>query len=61
MFKDREKLSIIFRESFYFFSFLIFVFFILELLWPNFILAYFNLNYLVVIWLFAGLISLIRK
>lgn len=52
---------LIIQESFYFFSALLLAFIILEIIWPNIILAYFNLNYLFLLWLIAGLILLIRK
>jgi hypothetical protein len=49
------------REIFYFLAFLLGIFICLEIIWPNIILAYFNLNYLLVLWLAAGLILLIKK
>jgi len=61
MFKNQETLAVILRELFYFFTVVIFVFFMTELFWPNFILAYFNLNYLILLWLVFGLITLIKK
>jgi hypothetical protein len=48
--------AIIRREIFYFFSVLLLVFIILEIIWPNIILAYFNLNWLLIPWLIFGLI-----
>jgi hypothetical protein len=56
---DRGQLVI--RELFYFFSVLTGVFVFLEIIWPNIILAYFNLNYLVIFWLITGLAMLVRK
>ena len=56
-----DKKDIIIRESFYFLTALAAVLIGMELIWPNIVLAYFNLNYLVVIWLAAGLIMLIKK
>lgn len=53
--------AVITRELFYFFSVLLLVSAILELIWPNIILAYFNLNYLVSLCLIIGLINLIKK
>lgn len=32
---------------------------ILEIIWPGMILAYFNLNYLLLIWLIIGIIAII--
>lgn len=45
------KYQEIFREIFYFFSLLLLVLVILELLSPGLVIAYFNLNYLLLFWL----------
>jgi len=55
------RIKIISRELFYFLSLLLGIFIILEIIWPNIILAYGNLNYLLVLVLVFGLISLIKK
>jgi len=55
------RIKIISREFFYFLSLLLGIFIILEIIWPNIILAYGNLNYLLVLVLVFGLISLIEK
>lgn len=47
------------REFFYFLSALAAAFIILEIIWPNIILAYFNLNYLFLIYLITALFLLI--
>lgn len=47
------------RELLYFLSSLLFSLIILEIIWPNIILAYFNLNYLLLICLIVALILLI--
>ena len=47
------------RELFYFLGVLMFTFIILEIIWPNIILAYFNLNYLLIIFIIVALILLI--
>ncbi len=52
---------LIIREIFYFLSLLLALFIILEIIWPNIILAYFNLNWLLVLWLISGLSLLIKK
>jgi len=49
----------IWRELLYFFSALMLSFIILEIIWPNIILAYFNLNYLLLVCLIIALILLI--
>lgn len=56
-----KDLAIISREIFYFFTVLIIVIIGLEILWPNIFLAYFNLNYVIVLWVVSGLINLIKK
>jgi len=56
-----KNISLIISEIFYFFSILVAVSVILEIIFPNIILAYFNLNYLITIWLISGLVGLIKK
>jgi len=56
-----KDLAIISREIFYFFTALIILSIGLEIIWPNIILAYFNLNYIIVLWFASGLISLIKN
>lgn len=53
--------KLFFREGFYFFSVLLIVFLLLEIISPNIILAYFNLNYLLILWFIFGVILLIKK
>jgi len=56
-----KNLAIISREIFFFsFGFLL-ISILMEIIWPNIILAYFNLNYLFVFSLIFGSISLIKK
>ncbi len=56
---DRKNLVI--REGYYFLTVLLAMMIIWELLFPNIILAYFNLNYLIILWLTAGLIRLYQE
>lgn len=56
-----KNYTIIIRELFYFLSALLLVSAILEVIWPNIILAYFNLNFLLLACLISGLINLIKK
>ena len=58
---DDFRLKILAREIFYFLTALLLLSFILETIFPNIILAYFNLNYLAVLWLAAGLVHLCIK
>ena len=59
--KKTELRVIIKREIFYFFSAALLSFYLLEIIAPNFVLAYFNLNYLWLAWLTSGLINVIKK
>ncbi len=53
--------DIVIRELFYFFSFLLFITFILESIFPNIVIAYFNLNILVLFWFIIALATLNDK
>ena len=61
-FKEFRRLprNILAREFFYFFACLFVALAILEVIFPNIVLAYFNLNYLVVLIIISGLIALIK-
>lgn len=48
------------REFFYFFACLWAVLAALEIIFPNIVLAYLNLNYFFALMVFAGLIALIK-
>ena len=52
--------KIIFRESFYFLTLALVIGIILEFFFPNIILAYFNLNWLLSGALICGLLSLLK-
>jgi hypothetical protein len=56
-----KNLVVITRELFYFVSAALALLIGLEIISPNIILAYFNLNYLVIIWLATGLFLLIKQ
>lgn len=56
-----SKKGLIIQELFYFFTALLGIFIILEIIWPNIILAYFNLNYLIILWFIAGSLMLIKN
>lgn len=53
--------AIIAEELFYWLSVALAIFIVLEIIWPNLILAYFNLNYLILLWLLSGVGVLIVK
>ncbi len=48
---QKNKRNPIIKEIFYFFSLALFTFFLLEIIFPRIILAYFNINILVFFWL----------
>jgi len=52
--------SIIKQEIFYFLSAALCSFILMEIFWPRVVLAYLNLNWLLLIWLVSA-ISLLRK
>lgn len=54
-----SKLKIIFEESFYALTVSLGVFNILELIKPRIVLAYFNLNWLLLGWVIIGIILLV--
>ncbi|HOZ53272.1 MAG TPA: hypothetical protein PK142_01180 [bacterium] len=49
------------QELFYFFSIAFVLFFLLEMIWPNFVLAYFNINFLLVAWILSVFYLLFNK
>lgn len=52
--KDLKNKSIKYiKELFYFFSIALGLLFLLEIIWPNFVLAYFNLNFLLLAWILS--------
>lgn len=53
-----NDLGLITKESFYFLTACLLLAFLMESIFPNIILAYFNLNYLFLIWLFVALLAL---
>ena len=53
------KLKILIQELFYFLSVSLAIFFLMELVWPRVVLAYFNLNYLLLAWLIIGIILIV--
>jgi hypothetical protein len=49
------------RELFYFFSLAIIVFFLLEIFFPGIVLAYFNVNILLFLWLINFIFFVFNK
>jgi hypothetical protein len=54
-----KNINVIFEELFYVLTGALVVFVILEVVWSNIVLAYLNINYLLLIWLFAGIMVLL--
>ncbi|MFA4834063.1 MAG: hypothetical protein WC619_04445 [Patescibacteria group bacterium] len=54
-----KNINLIFKELFYALTGALVIFVILELVWPNIVLAYLNLNWVLLSWLFTGIIILI--
>lgn len=54
-----EKILLILRELFYVIFFSVFVFSVLELAHPKIVLAYININYLLIFWLIVGILVLV--
>ncbi len=50
--------QIIKQEIFYFLGTTLGVFILMELMWPRIILAYFNINWLLMLWLMSGFLLL---
>jgi hypothetical protein len=53
-----KNLAMIGREIFYFLTAVLVAGVLMEWLWPDIILAYFNLNYLLILWLASGVLAL---
>jgi hypothetical protein len=51
--KIKQKFGL---DFFYFLTAVSLLFILAELIWPNIILVYFNINYLVVVWAIFGLL-----
>ncbi|NCO79707.1 hypothetical protein CO116_00360 [Candidatus Falkowbacteria bacterium CG_4_9_14_3_um_filter_38_19] len=57
--KGMDKARIIFKELFYTLTGALILFVILETAWPGVVLAYFNINWLLIFWLIAGILILL--
>lgn len=56
---DRGKIQLIFNELFYVLTGALAVFVILEMVWPGVVLAYANINWVLILWLLNGMIILL--
>lgn len=54
-----KTLNLIFKEVFYVLSGAFVIFVILELTWPDVVLAYLNINWVLILWFFVGIILLL--
>jgi len=54
-----KNINPIFKELFYALTGALVIFVILEIIWPNVVLAYLNLNWVLLVWLFTGIIVLL--
>lgn len=59
LFSSSNKAKILRTELFYFLSSLLMLFIILEIIFPRIVLAYFNINYLIILVVASGLALLI--
>jgi cell division protein FtsW (lipid II flippase) len=59
--KNINKIDLYSRELFYVLNGAIFIFFVMELIKPRIVLAYFNLNYLLIIWVFLAIVIVSRN
>lgn len=55
---NNKTIYLIFKEIFYMLTAALAVFVILELVWPGVILAYININWVLIFWLFVGIVIL---
>ena len=53
------KIDIILKEFFYVLTGALLIFIILEIVWPGVVLAYLNLNLLLIFWLVNGIVIII--
>ncbi len=56
-----KNILMIISEFFYVLTGSLVVFSLLELIWPGVVLAYINLNWVLILWLFAGIIVLLNR
>lgn len=56
-----NKIQPYLREVFYFLTAALFVFYILELIKPNIVIAYLNLAYLLIIWILVAIVIIVNN
>jgi hypothetical protein len=55
----KYNIYLISRELFYVLTGAIIIFIFLEIIWPGLVLAYFNINSVLIIWLIVGIVILV--
>jgi len=58
-FINKINLNLITKELFYTLTGALIVFCFLEIIWPGIVLAYININWLLIFWLITGMVILI--
>lgn len=53
-----KKLNIIIQELFYVLTGALVIFVLMEIVWPGIVLAYINVNWVLILWVIAGMIVL---
>lgn len=56
-----DNFKIIIREFFYVLTGALLVFSLMEIIWPKIIIAYINLNWILIVWVFIGIVLLILE
>lgn len=54
-------LNIIIKELFYVFTEALMIFCVSEIIWPGIVLAYININWVLIIWLIVSIIIIVRN
>lgn len=55
----KSNFKILIEELFYVLTAALVIFILMELLWPGIILAYINLNWVLILWLIIGIVVII--
>jgi len=61
MTKEKKIFFLLAREIFYVLNGAIVIFLLMEIIKPRIVLAYFNINYLLIIWLFLAIVLVLRS
>lgn len=56
-----NNFKIIFRELFYALTGALAIFIVMEIFWPGAVLAYININYVLIFWLIIGIVVLLHN